>query len=311
MPYFLNNADDQRAMLASIGVESIDELFAMVPPELRLGRPLDVPPALGELELTAHLSALAARNDLGRAGRLLSRRRQLRPFHSGGRRFRRLAQRIYHVLHALPGRSQPGQPPGPLRVPDADHAIDRHGRVQFQPLRRRQRGGRGGAHGHERHAARPGRVLIARSVHPEYRQILATYLANLDVELVTLDTPDGGVSIRRPCEAAVNDQTACVLLQHPNFFGCVEEMETLAGDRPSPRGAVGRQRRSDQPGTAQAAGRLRAPTSSWPKGNRWAPRCRSAGRTWASWPAASSSSAACRADWSARPSIAAAGAAGC
>src|SRR5208337_3744759 len=63
MPYFLNNADDQKAMLKAIGVESIEDLFAMVPQELRLGRSLDVPPALGELELTSHLSELAAKNE--------------------------------------------------------------------------------------------------------------------------------------------------------------------------------------------------------------------------------------------------------
>ena len=49
-------------MLEAIGAESLEELFAMVPAELRLGRRCDVPPAMGELELTAHLAALAARN---------------------------------------------------------------------------------------------------------------------------------------------------------------------------------------------------------------------------------------------------------
>ncbi len=75
---------------------------------------------------------------------------------------------------------------------------------------------------------RPGRVLVARSVNPEYRQILATYLANLDVELITLDTP-GGTLDPETLRAAVNDKTACLLMQQPNFFGCVEKMETLAG----------------------------------------------------------------------------------
>ena len=67
-----------------------------------------------------------------------------------------------------------------------------------------------------------GRVVTARSVHPEYRQILATYLANLGIELVTVGTPDGTIS---PADlaAAVNDETACVLVQHPNFFGCLED----------------------------------------------------------------------------------------
>ncbi|HYW79645.1 MAG TPA: aminomethyl-transferring glycine dehydrogenase subunit GcvPA, partial [Thermoguttaceae bacterium] len=55
----------------------------------------------------------------------------------------------------------------------------------------------------------------------------ATYLANLDIELVTVDTSDGTVPIEE-LEKAVDDQTACVLVQHPNFFGCFEEMEAIA-----------------------------------------------------------------------------------
>ena len=68
MPYFLNSADDQRAMLQSIGADSIDDLFAMVPQELRMDRPLAVPPALGELELTAHANDLAAKNAAAGSG---------------------------------------------------------------------------------------------------------------------------------------------------------------------------------------------------------------------------------------------------
>ncbi len=70
-------------------------------------------------------------------------------------------------------------------------------------------------------------MLVARSVHPDYRQILATYLANLDVELVVLDTP-GGMLDPHAVRAAMNDETACLLIQQPNFFGCVEKMEALA-----------------------------------------------------------------------------------
>jgi glycine dehydrogenase subunit 1 len=74
---------------------------------------------------------------------------------------------------------------------------------------------------------RHGRVVTAASVHPEYRQVLATYLANLGIELVTLRTPEGAIS---PAElaAAVNRDTACVLIQQPNFFGCLEPVEPLA-----------------------------------------------------------------------------------
>src|SRR5207248_9753234 len=60
--YVLNTPDDQRAMLERIGVASIQELFQGIPPPLRLDRPLDVPPALTEQELTQHLRQLAGRN---------------------------------------------------------------------------------------------------------------------------------------------------------------------------------------------------------------------------------------------------------
>jgi len=62
MPYIANTPDDQRAMLKSIGLTSLDELFAAVPPELRLERPLDIPPALSEMELSTHFFELAAKN---------------------------------------------------------------------------------------------------------------------------------------------------------------------------------------------------------------------------------------------------------
>ena len=104
-----NTPDDQRAMLEAIGVASLDELFAQIPPELRLKRELDIPPALSEIELTAHMAELAGKERRGRAEGLLSRRRQLRSFHAGGGRLRRLARRVLHVVHALSARSQPGK----------------------------------------------------------------------------------------------------------------------------------------------------------------------------------------------------------
>ena len=52
MPYIANTAEDQRAMLEAIGIGSLDELFPPIPSELRLKRPLNIPPALTELELT-------------------------------------------------------------------------------------------------------------------------------------------------------------------------------------------------------------------------------------------------------------------
>src|SRR5690242_15314550 len=62
MPYFYNTPAEREAMLKAIGAKSIEDLFSSIPAELRLQRPLNLPPALGEMELTQHLSALAAKN---------------------------------------------------------------------------------------------------------------------------------------------------------------------------------------------------------------------------------------------------------
>ena len=107
------------------------------------------------------------------------------------------------------------------------------------------------------HATGRSRVVTAASVHPEYRQMLATYLANLGVELV--DARHARRSRLPPPNwpPRSTTETACVLVQHPNFFGCLEEVEQLA-EIAHQAGAlfvvVGR---SDQPGPAEAAGRLR------------------------------------------------------
>ena len=62
MAYVLNTPDDQKQMLRAIGLESMDQLFAAIPDELRLDGSLDLPPALSELELTTHLEELAKQN---------------------------------------------------------------------------------------------------------------------------------------------------------------------------------------------------------------------------------------------------------
>ncbi len=153
MPYILNTAADQQAMLAAIGAKSLDELFEMVPAELRLKRPLDLPPALTEIGADRAPEPAGREECFGRPAGLLPGGRQLRPFHSGRRRRDRLARRVLHVVHALSARGEPGQPAGVLRIPDHDHPADGHGSFERQPVRRRQRGGRSRADEHRSHRA--------------------------------------------------------------------------------------------------------------------------------------------------------------
>jgi glycine dehydrogenase subunit 1 len=225
MPYLFNTPDDQRAMLAAIGASSIDELFEMVPADLRLQRPLNLPPAMTELELTAHLGRLAAKNVSA----------QQRACFLGGGSYDHF---IPAVVDAIASRGEFYTSYTPYQ-PEASQG-NLQAFFEYQTLITRLTGmdvsnaslydgGSAVAEAALMSLAATGRhrVVTVASMHPEYRQILATYLRDLGVELVTVGTPGGFVP---PAElvAAVNNETACVIVQHPNFFGSLEEVELLA-----------------------------------------------------------------------------------
>lgn len=225
MPYTYNTPDDERSMLQSIGVNSVQELFQFVPDEFRLQRPLELPPALGELELTQHLSALAAKN---------ANAQQKACFLGGGS----YDHFVPAVVDALASRGEfytsytPYQPEvsqGNLQVMfeyqslicqltgmDVSNAslYDGGSAVAEAVLLAMSVTGR-------------NRVVVPASMHPEYRQILQTYFECLGAELITVPTPNGVVAVA-DIAAAVNGETACVVVQHPNFFGCLEDVAAIA-----------------------------------------------------------------------------------
>ena len=73
---------------------------------------------------------------------------------------------------------------------------------------------------------RYGRVVVAESVHPEYRQVLSTFLAQMEPRLVTVAAPSG-VATPDSVVAELDDQTAAVIVQYPNFFGQLEDVEAI------------------------------------------------------------------------------------
>ena len=70
-------------------------------------------------------------------------------------------------------------------------------------------------------------LVFLRPAWPPTWQIIATYLASLDAEIVSVPTPQGTIAAE-DLAAAVNERTACVLIQHPNFFGCLEDVRACA-----------------------------------------------------------------------------------
>jgi glycine dehydrogenase subunit 1 len=226
LSYTLSTPDDVRAMLASIGVASVDELFAAIPADLRLKRALEIPPALSEIELTRHLAGLAARN----------RSAANSVCFLGGGSYDHF---IPAVVDAIAGRSEFYTAYTPYQAEASQGSLQAF--FEFQTLLCQltgldvanaslYEGGSavaeavfmaGGATG------RTGKVLVAESVHPEYRSTLATYLANLEPQVVTLPAPHGYLD-PDDVKKAIDANTSCVVVQHPNFFGCLEEVEAIA-----------------------------------------------------------------------------------
>ena len=226
MPYLLNTPDDQRAMLAAIGAASVDDLFEMVPRELRLKGALDLPPPLGEMELSAHVAALAAKNQP--AG-------QTACFLGGGC----YDHFIPAIVDFVASRSEFYTSYTPYQAEASQGNLQ--ALFEYQTLITQLTGMDvsnsslydGGSATTEAvlmavHATgREGRVVVPESLHPEYRQILATYLRDIGIEVVTLPTPQGILGLQE-LEAAIDAQTACLVVQHPNFFGCLEDVAGAA-----------------------------------------------------------------------------------
>jgi glycine dehydrogenase subunit 1 len=226
LSYILNTAKDQQAMLAKIGVASVQQLFDGIPGEVRLKRPLQVPPALAEMELQNHIVALARRNVSPDSAVC---------FLGGGS----YDHFIPAVVDAIAGRSEYYTAYTPYQAEASQGSLQAFFEYQtlICQLTRMDVANaslyEGGSAVAEAvlmaMAVTPKRheVLVAQSVHPEYRQALQTYLANLDVHVTTLPAPDGFLDPDK-LKAAVNDRTLCVIAQHPNFFGCLEEVETIS-----------------------------------------------------------------------------------
>jgi glycine dehydrogenase subunit 1 len=226
MSYVVNTAADQREMLAKIGVQSLEELFELIPEALRLRRRLKVAPALSEMELQQHMEALAAQNfSPDRAVCFL-----------GGGSYDHF---IPAVVDMVSSRSEFYTAYTPYQAEASQGSLQAF--FEYQTLICELTGlDVSNASLYEGGSAvaesvlmaltiNPERrkVLIAESVHPEYRQTLTTYTANLDVQVVTLPTPGGFVDPDE-LKKAIDDKTLCVIAQHPNFFGHLEEVDAIA-----------------------------------------------------------------------------------
>jgi len=224
MRYLPKSPSERQAMLASIGAGSIENLFESIPAPLRLGRALELPGPMSEAEIIAWFRARAAENSIGYTSFLgAGVYNHLRSVVTDT-----ILQRGEFLTSYTPYQAEISQ--GTLQ------AI-----FEFQTLMCQLTGQEvanasmwDGSTATTEAALMAARVtcrtrlIVARSLHPEYRQVLATYGRNIGLTAEEIPyTPSGQIDAAR-LAAAVNDETAAVIVQSPNFFGVLEEIPELA-----------------------------------------------------------------------------------
>ena len=224
MRYLPHTDDDIHSMLKTIGCESLDDLFTMVPEDCRREGPLNLPGALNEMELTRHMTALSDE---------MAASPHFKVFTGAGSYEHFIPASVSYLL----GRSefvtsytpyQPEMSQGNLQ------AI-----YEYQTLVARLLGMEvanaslyDGAMALAEallmsiRVSKGKRVAISNLVHPHYREVARTYLSPTGYEVVELPfNKDGRTDLSALDDA---DDLAAVAVQSPNFFGCVDDLAALA-----------------------------------------------------------------------------------
>ena len=225
MRYLPKSPAEREKMLAEIGAASIDDLFAVIPAEHRLTRDLDVPRQHAESEIIDYFRAAGAKNATDYASFLgAGAYRHYRPVVIDS-----LIQRGEFLTSYTPYQAEISQ--GTLQAV-----------FEFQTMIAELTGmdvanasmydGSTAAAEAARMAIRitgRNKTVVAASVHPEYREVMATYSKHqgLPISLVGYDPETGRIDLDA-LAAAVTEETAAVLVQSPNFFGVIEDIPAIA-----------------------------------------------------------------------------------
>lgn len=226
MRYIPNTDADCRAMLQAIGVRSVEDLFADIPPAVRLKRPLKVPPAMSESEVGRHLRALAAQNaDADRYSMFL-----------GAGCYNHFSPAIINHLVLRGEFLTPYTPYQPEVSQGTLQAL-----YEYQSLvclltamevsnASMYEGASATAEAVLMAHRVTGRneVVLARAVHPEYRMVARTYASQQGISFREVAFTEAGVTDPTQVRKALGDQVACLVVQSPNFFGGIEDLPQLA-----------------------------------------------------------------------------------
>src|SRR5450432_2478481 len=223
MRYLPKSPGDREAMLRVIGAGSIDDLFSPIPAEYRLQRDLKIPRQMAESEIVDWFQQRARENGEGHtvflgAGAyahyrpviidsLISRGEFLTAYTPYQAEISQgTLQSIFEfqtMICELTG----------MEVANASMYDGSTAAAEAVMMAVRLTGRRS--------------VLSARSVHPEYREVLATYAHHQGLPLATIPFTDNARLDLKALEKSITPDTACVLIQSPNFFGTIEDVDAI------------------------------------------------------------------------------------
>ncbi|KEQ26564.1 aminomethyl-transferring glycine dehydrogenase subunit GcvPA [Paenibacillus tyrfis] len=222
---YLPMTDRDRAdMLSTIGVDSVEELFRDIPEPIRYRGTLPMSGALDEISLLKHMKQLASRN---------ADTSQYASFLGAGLYDHHVPVVINHMIsrsefYTAYTPYQPEISQGELQaifefqsyiceltgmkvanasMYDGATALAEAGALASGATQRKQ-------------------IVISRTVHPEAREIMRTTARGLNLSVVEVDYADGVTDLEQ-LKAAVSDDTAAVIVQSPNFFGCIEDLAAI------------------------------------------------------------------------------------
>jgi len=223
MRYIPNSPDERTEMLTSIGLSNASELFRSIPADVQLGRKLDITDPLSEPEVIATLEEMAAKNTAASKSSFLGAGVYS---HFSPTIVDHLIQRSEFFTSYTPYQPEISQ--GTLQYI-----------FEFQTLICQLTGmevanasmydgstAMAEAYLMAQRVTRRDKIVVATSVHPEYREVARTYTQHGAAEIVEIAFDE--VSGRVGDLSALDDKTAALVVQSPNFFGCVEDLTALA-----------------------------------------------------------------------------------
>jgi glycine dehydrogenase subunit 1 len=223
MRYIPNSPEEREEMLATIGLNSADELFRSVPEEVRLNRSLKITDPLAEAEVISAMESMAARNTAAAKPSFLGAGVYS---HFSPTIVDHLIQRSEFFTSYTPYQPEISQ--GTLQYI-----------FEFQTLICQLTGmevanasmydgstALAEAYLMARRVTRRDKIVVAETVHPEYREVARTYGQHGESDVVTFpfDEETGRIGDL----SALDDTTAALVIQSPNFFGCIEDLASLA-----------------------------------------------------------------------------------